>query len=114
MGRRALDARSQGYASRGGSIDGYEERLALLDYVGGELGCFAAARVPDGMHGFRRNQQAFACAEGLSSTAVDPVLQGAFQHVDDLLARVLVPQRGSVRIDFDAVLDQLAPWDAEL
>src|SRR5580704_4588004 len=50
----------------------------------------------------------------LRRLAVDLVVQRACQDVDDLLARMGVPDRGRVRPDVDARLDHLASGDGQV
>src|SRR5262245_22451501 len=100
--------------SRCRSLDDDEERLALLDEVGGELGAVAGADVPHRVDGLGRHDQGLAGFVRLRRPAVDRVLERAFEDVDDLLARVHVPDGGSLRAELDPILDQLAPGDAEV
>ena len=57
------------------SLDEHEERLALLDDVGGELGGVTAADVPHRVDRFGRDEQDLAGIEGRGLPAVDGVLQ---------------------------------------
>jgi hypothetical protein len=43
-----------------------------------------------------------------------PRLQRAFEDIDDLFARMLVPDERNVRAYFDSVLNDLASRDAEI
>lgn len=96
------------------SVDYDQERLPFLDDVRRELRGMAAADVPDRVDGFGRNHQRLAGVVRPRGLAVDLVLQRPVQDVDDLLARVLVPDGGRLRSDFNEVLDHLAPGDAEV
>src|SRR5262249_24597218 len=51
---------------------------------------------------------------GRRLAAVDGVLERALEDVDDLLARVLMPDDRRLEADLDAVLDDLAAGDAEV
>src|SRR5262245_23038450 len=60
------------------------------------------------------HRQRFAGAVGLTADAVDVVLERSLEDVDDLLARMPVPDDRSLRAELDAVLDDHAARDAEL
>jgi len=85
-----------------------EERLALLHDVGSECAAGAGADVAHRVDDPGRDGQGLAGLVHLRRLAVDLVLQRACQHVDDLLARMGVPDRGRARLDVDARLDHLA------
>src|SRR5262249_14173779 len=61
-----------------------------------------------------RDHQGFAGAVRLRLPAVDRVFERPREDVDDLLARVLVPDRRRLRAEFDAVLDHCASGNAEV
>src|SRR5262245_53256556 len=92
----------------------YEERLPLLDDVRRELGGHAGADVPHRVHGLGRHGQRVAGAGRDRRLTVDVVLKRPLEDVDDLLARVLVPDVRRLRADLDAVLDDFASGDAEV
>src|SRR6478672_12026296 len=94
----------------GGSVGEDDERLALLDHVGRELGSVAA----NGVNGLRRDHQGFAGAIGAGLLAVDLVLERALDDIDDLLAWMPVPDGLRLRADLDAVLDHFAPCSAQI
>src|SRR5262245_36134173 len=48
------------------------------------------------------------------SSFLDHVFKSSLKDVDDLLARMLVPDRGNVRTDFDSVLNHHAARSAEV
>src|SRR5262245_54273478 len=85
------------------SVDEDEEGLPLLDDVRGELHRVAGADVPHCMRRLGRDGQCLAGAGRDRRLAVDVVLERPLEDVDDLLARMLVPDVGSVRADLDAV-----------
>src|SRR5262249_34846 len=73
------------------SVDDDEERLPFLDDVGGELRRLPAADVLHRVNRLGRHDQRFAGAVRLRRLTVDLILERAFEDVDDLLARMLVP-----------------------
>src|SRR6186997_2211938 len=66
------------------------------------------------MDGFGGNRQRLARAHRGRRFAVYLVLERPLEHVDDLLARMPVSDRRRVRVDLDAVLDDLTPRHAEV
>jgi hypothetical protein len=78
-----------------GSVDDDEERLPLPD-------------VPHRVNRLGRHHQDFAVVVRLRRLSVDLILERAFEDVDDLLARMLVPHGRRFRGELDAVLDDLA------
>jgi hypothetical protein len=79
------------------SVDEDKKRLPLLDEIRGEFRRVAAADVPQRVNSLSRHHQNFAGAVRLRRLTVDPILERAFEDVDDLLARMLVPDRRRVR-----------------
>jgi hypothetical protein len=65
-----------------------------FDDVAGELGRTTAADVLHRVDRFGRHEQELACVEGRRLLAFQVVLQGAFENVDDLFARMLVLDEG--------------------
>jgi hypothetical protein len=96
------------------SLDYHEERLALFDDVCSELRGVAAADVLHRVDRFGRDEQDVAGFERRGRPALDPVLQRPFEDVDDLFARMLVPDEWRLRANVDAVLDDLASGDAQI
>jgi hypothetical protein len=77
----------------------------------------AALPLADVLHRVRRlgrDEQDVACVEWCGRTAVDPVLERPLGDVDDLLARMLVPDGRCVRADVGAALNDLASGNAEI
>jgi len=72
------------------------------------------ADVPHGVHRLRPDEEAVAGLGRRRPPALDPILERPLEDVDDLLARMLVSDRRRLRVDFDAVLDQLASEGAEI
>src|SRR5262249_53191209 len=97
----------------GSSLDERDERLALFDDVRRELRRVFGADVADTVDGSGRNEQDVPCAERRRLPAVDLVLQGPFEDVDDLFARMRVPDERRLRGEVDAVLDDLSSRDAQ-
>ena len=91
-----------------------DERLSLLDDVGGELRAGAAADVLRRVDRSRRNEQDAAGLECHRRLAVDLVLQRAFQHVDDLFAGMRVPAELDSGVQLDAHLNDFASGDAQI
>src|SRR5262245_58562550 len=96
------------------SVDDDEERLPFLDDVGGELRRVPVADVPHRVNRLGRHHQRFTGVVRLRRLPVDLILERAFEDVDDLLARMLVPDRRRFRAELDAVLDHMASWDGEI
>src|SRR5262249_42519367 len=100
--------------SDGCSLRQRERRLAFLEHVGGKLGRVGAAGVLRRVDGAGRDEQDVAGLERHRRLALDVILQRAFEHVDDLLARMGVPGEGGARGEVDAHLEDLASADAEI
>lgn len=61
-----------------------------------------------------RDEQDFAGLERHRRLALDLILERAFEHIDDLFARVRVLAERHSRVELDAHLDDLASGDAEI
>jgi hypothetical protein len=95
-------------------VDNDEERLALLDHVGRELGGRVLADVLHRVDRLGRDHQRIAGTVRLGAHAVDRVLQLAFQDVDDLFTGMPVPKWRGFRAQLDSVLDDDAAGDPEV
>src|SRR5262249_34434289 len=84
------------------------------DEVGGELRRLAAADVPDRVDSLGRDEEDLAGIDGRRRPPLHLVLQRPFEDIDDLFARMHVPDRRHVRADHHAVLDDLASRHAEI
>ena len=96
------------------SVDDHEERLPFLDEVRCELGPVPTADVPHRVDRFGRDHQGLARADRPRRLAIDLVLQRALQDINDLFARMPVSDGRCLRADLHAVLDDLAPTNAQI
>src|SRR5262245_19266317 len=96
------------------ALSRHDERLALFDDVGGELGCVGGADVPGRVHRAGRNEKDLPGRQGDRRFAFEAIFQGAFDHIDDLFAGVAVVWREHAGRDIDAGLDELASRDAQI
>jgi hypothetical protein len=69
-------------------LDQGEDRLALLDDIGGQLGRVAAADVAHRVDHSGRDGQGLTGVECLRRLVFDLILQRPFQDIDDFLARM--------------------------
>ena len=86
------------------SLDQHDERLAFFDDIRGELRRVAGAYVLHRVDRFGRDEQDLARDERRRRLAFDLVLLRPFEDVDELLARMLMPDKRRLRADVDAVL----------
>ncbi len=91
-----------------------EQRPPFFDEISGELRGAATADVLHGVARSVRNEQHLAGLECHWRPVVERILQRAFDHIDDLFARMRVPRRHHARRDLDERLDELASGDAEI
>ena len=96
------------------SLGQHEQGLALLDEIGRELRSVPGADILHRVDRLGRDEEDVARLESRRRFPLDFVLQRAFEDVDDLLARMLVPDRRRLRSDVDTVLDDLASGGAEI
>jgi hypothetical protein len=66
------------------------------------------------VHRFGRHEQDVTGVQRRRLLTFQVVLQRAFEDVDDLFARMLVPDEGRFRADVDAVLDDLSSWGTQI
>ena len=97
------------------SLSGHDDqRLSLLDDVGGELHPGAAADVLRRVDRSSRDEQNLARLERHRRLAVDLILQQAFDDLDDLFARMAVRGKCNPWGEINAHLNDLAPRGAEI
>src|SRR5262245_19666662 len=97
-----------------GSLRQLDERLAFLDDIRGELGSVDGVDILCRVDRSIRNEQDVAGLERHRRLALDFIYERAFEDIDDLFARVLMPGRHLSWSDVDAYLDGLAPGDAKI
>ena len=78
--------------SPGAHLTQHDERLPFLDDIRGELGRVAAADILHLVVRSVRDEQDLAGLEGHRRPAVEPILQDAFNDVDELFAWMIVPR----------------------
>jgi MFS family permease len=91
-----------------------DERPALVDDIGGELGGAFGAGVGHRVDRPGRDEQDVAGPERHRRPAVEAIFERAPQHIDQLFARMAVPGGGGARGEIDADLDRLVPGGAEV
>ena len=91
-----------------------DERPALVDDIGSELGGAFGAGVGHRVDRSGRDDQDVAGPERHRRPAVEAIFERAPQHIDQLLARMAVPGGGGARGEIDTDLDRLVPGDAEV
>src|SRR5438105_4363391 len=92
----------------------HEERLAFFDAIFGKLRRVADADVPDLVDRTGRDEQDLSGLERHRRLAIQSILQGAFDFVDDLFARMAVPWDHHPGRKTREHLDRLASWDAQI
>jgi hypothetical protein len=95
-------------------LDQREERLAFLNGIRGEFRPLAAADIPGRMNCPGGNEQDVTSLERYGRLALDLVLQGAFQDVDGLFARVGVLAKRGSRVEVNARLHHFAAGNAQV
>src|SRR6185295_3784761 len=96
------------------SLHQCEERLALLDDVGGELTTGDAAGIPRRMRRVGGNEEDVSGLERDRRLVADLILKRAFEDVDDLFAGVGVLAERHAGREVDAYLDGLASGCTEI
>src|SRR5215831_669391 len=96
------------------SLGQRDDRLAFLNDVGGEFGRVAAADIAHRVDRSGRDGQGVTGIARPGRLALNLILQRPFEDVDDLFARMRVPDGWCFGADVDALLDDLAPGDAEI
>src|SRR5262245_47936368 len=89
----------------GRSLDQCEKWLPFFDDIRCELRRVDRAG---------RDEQDVAGLERRRRSALDLILQRAFEDMDNLFARMPVLAKRHSRVELDAHLDDLASWDAEI
>src|SRR4051794_34923872 len=84
-----------------------EQWFALFDDVGGELTPGHAARVPGRMGRLGWNEEDVAGLQCDRRLVADLILELAFEHINDLFARMRVPAERHAGSEVDAHLDSL-------
>src|SRR5207253_6275607 len=96
------------------SLDHREEWLPFFDDIRGEFRPVAAGDVLRRVDRSGRNEQDLAGLERHRRLALDLILQGAFEDIDYLFARMTVLAERHPGGEIDAHLDDLASGDAEI
>src|SRR5437867_10038767 len=98
----------------GRSLGHHNERLPFFDDIRGEFRPVAAADVLCCVDRSGRDEQDLAGLERHRRLALDLILQGAFDDIDDLFARMTVLTERHPGGEIDAHLDVLASGDAQI
>src|SRR5262245_62149961 len=98
----------------GWSLGQRDERLSLLDDVGGEFCGVPTAGVLHRVDHPGRNSEDVAGMKGHRRLAFDLILQRPLEDVDDLFPRMGVPDERCFRAYVDARLDDLTSGNAEI
>src|SRR5260370_34997903 len=92
----------------------YDERFAFFDDIAAELRGVAAADILRRVNRPGRDEQDAAGLERHRRLALDLIPQRAFEHIDDLFARMRVPAERRSLGEIDAPLDDLESGSAEV
>src|SRR5258705_12027177 len=95
------------------SLHQRDQRFPFFDDVRGELRRVVAADVLRRVDRSSRDEQDVTGLETHRRLALDLILQRAFEHVDDLFARMRMPRGDISRVEIDAHLANLASGPAE-
>src|SRR5215218_4051113 len=90
------------------SFGHHDERLPFFNDIRGEFRPVAAADVLRRVDRSGRDEQDLAGLERHRRLALDPVLQRAFEDVDDLFTRMTMPAERRPGVELDSRLHDLA------
>src|SRR5882724_5619912 len=96
------------------SLGQYDERFAFFDDIRAELRGVATADILRRVNRPGGDEQEAAGLERHRRLALDLILQRAFEHIDDLFARMRVPAECRSLGEIDACLDDLESGSAEI
>src|SRR3954471_15080219 len=111
---KAISIMSNSPRGRPPSLHQRQERLALLDDVGGKLAAGDAAEVPGRMDCSGRNEEHVACLQFHRRLVLELIFERAFQDINDFLAGMGVLAERHAGGEVDADLDGLASGRAEV